>query len=102
MRVATAAWDLKNLSESCAVVVTELVANAVQHAQGNDIRVVVERVKPRTVCVSVSDSSPVSPVLRSPSESVEGGRGLILVSALAKDWGTKQLPGGKEVWATVQ
>jgi hypothetical protein len=32
----------------------------------------------------------------------EHGRGLLLVAALAEDWGTDPLPSGKRVWAELQ
>ncbi|WP_161952599.1 ATP-binding protein, partial [Actinoplanes sp. TFC3] len=30
-----------------------------------------------------------------------GGRGLLLVAAMTRDWGTQARPGGKVVWADV-
>ncbi len=35
---------------------------------------------------------------RRPTDDAEGGRGLLLVSALARDWGTDRLSAGKCVW----
>ena len=36
------------------------------------------------------------------AESAEGGRGLILVDALAAAWGSTPAPDGKHVWATLR
>jgi hypothetical protein len=38
------------------------------------------------------------PRVLAPSDDAEGGRGLLLVSALARDWGTDRLSAGKCVW----
>jgi hypothetical protein len=38
------------------------------------------------------------PVVRSPGPDAEGGRGLLIVSALARSWGTEPLSAGKCVW----
>ncbi len=40
-----------------------------------------------------------SPEPQPPSTTREGGRGLLIVSALAKAWGIDPAPGGKVVWA---
>jgi hypothetical protein len=38
------------------------------------------------------------PRLRTPDDDDEGGRGLLLVSALARSWGSERLSAGKCVW----
>ncbi|MEW2222409.1 hypothetical protein AB0939_24435 [Streptomyces sp. NPDC006990] len=47
----------------------------------------------------MTDQSRVRPVLRCPDEEETKGRGLLLVSALAVDWGTDLHTIGKTVWA---
>ncbi|MYQ48132.1 ATP-binding protein [Streptomyces sp. SID4985] len=102
VRTACAAWGLHGTAESGALVVSELVANAVRHARRQSIRVVVERTAPRTVRVAVADFSRMLPKLCTPKDDEEGGRGLALVAELAADWGTKERPWGKIVWADLE
>ncbi|QKW10262.1 ATP-binding protein [Streptomyces sp. NA04227] len=99
MNTATSRWGLEELAEESALVVTELVANAVQHARGEVIRVVVERTAVRTVRVAVADFSRELPRPRAPKDDAEDGRGLFMVAALAADWGTDERRWGKIVWA---
>ncbi|MFE9681141.1 ATP-binding protein [Streptomyces sp. NPDC006285] len=96
-------------SESVTLVVAELAANAVRHGRvrGRDFRVrLLLRSGEDTVRVEVADALPERlPVLReAPGEDDEGGRGLLLVAALADRWGTALCPGGtyKSVWAEVR
>ncbi|SCK46774.1 Anti-sigma regulatory factor (Ser/Thr protein kinase) [Streptomyces sp. WMMB 714] len=99
VRTALATWRLEQLSDSAALVVSELVTNAVQHARSSAIRVVVTRPGPASVHVAVVDKSRVAPVPCRASEDDEGGRGLALVELLADKWGADPLPWGKRVWA---
>ncbi|BCL26802.1 ATP-binding protein [Streptomyces aurantiacus] len=99
-------------SEAVTLVVAELAANAVQHGRvrGRDFRV---RLILRdghgygggdVVRVEVSDGRTERlPVLREPGDG-EGGRGLLLVAALADRWGTDLCAGGtyKVVWAEIR
>ncbi|MFI8346940.1 ATP-binding protein [Streptomyces sp. NPDC085596] len=102
VRAACTAWGLHGMAENGALVVSELVANAVRHARRESIRVVVERTAPRTVRVAVADFSRVLPALCTPKGDEEGGRGLVLVAALAADWGTDERRWGKVVWADLE
>jgi anti-sigma regulatory factor (Ser/Thr protein kinase) len=97
-------------NEAVTLVVAELAANAVQHGRvrGRDFRV---RLILRdgyaggdAVRVEVSDGRTERlPVLREPGDG-EGGRGLLLVAALADRWGTDLCAGGtyKVVWAEIR
>ncbi|MEU6240395.1 ATP-binding protein [Streptomyces sp. NPDC047024] len=99
VRLALAAWYLDDLIDDGVLIVSELVANAVRHARRQSIRVVVERVAPRTVRVAVADFSRVVPNPCTPTDDEEAGRGLFLVTALAANWGTAERRWGKVVWA---
>ncbi|MGW4102370.1 ATP-binding protein [Streptomyces okerensis] len=99
VRAACAAWRLDDLAEDGALIVSELVSNAIQHARRGSIRVVVERPDATCVRIGVVDFSKDLPVRRAPGPEDEGGRGLALVAALATHWGTEPLPWGKQVWA---
>ncbi|MDQ0749947.1 anti-sigma regulatory factor (Ser/Thr protein kinase) [Streptomyces africanus] len=97
--VALAAWGLDELADDGALIVSELVSNTVRHARCRSIRVTVTRPEPSRVRIGVVDKSKRLPELRDPRRGDESGRGLVLVGALAKDWGTDHLPWGKRVWA---
>ncbi|BCJ46374.1 hypothetical protein GCM10010168_60130 [Actinoplanes ianthinogenes] len=79
--------------ETAAVVVSELVTNAVRHG-GGCLALAVEAHEGRVV-VSVADGSAVVPRRRDPDD--EGGRGLALIEALADRWTVRNHEGGKQV-----
>ncbi|MFJ2418334.1 ATP-binding protein [Streptomyces brevispora] len=99
---ALSCWSLEELTEDGESIVTELVANAVQHARRESIRVLVERTAVRTVRVAVADFSRARPVVCAVGNADEGGRGLLLVAALAAGWGTVERRWGKIVWAVLE
>jgi anti-sigma regulatory factor (Ser/Thr protein kinase) len=85
-----------------AVVLSELVTNAVVHARVPPGREVHTRFVPLDggVRIEVHDASDEWPVPRVPDES--GGYGLTLVSELSSAWGVEKRRGvGKYVWAAV-
>ncbi|MFE6972371.1 ATP-binding protein [Streptomyces sp. NPDC057682] len=98
---ALCCWGQGELADDCALIVGELVANAVLHARRESIRVVVERIGERTVRVAVTDFSRELPVECRAGDGDEGGRGLLLVAAVASDWGTDTFRWGKVVWAVL-
>lgn len=81
-------------ADDAALLVSELVTNAIQHA-GSDAEIAVE-LDGRRLRVEVTDASPARPALREPTAT--GGRGLRLVEALADRWGVTTRRGGKVVW----
>lgn len=93
---ACADWDLPGLADDLSLVVTELVANAVRHA-GTDMEVRVMQVE-GGIRLEVHDGStrPLRP--RPASVQDEGGRGLLLVDALASRYGVEGEASGKLVW----
>ncbi|WP_432824578.1 ATP-binding protein [Dactylosporangium sp. CA-092794] len=92
-------WRLPHLADHAALIVTELVANAVQHA-GTRIRLSVT-LRRRHLHVAVRDASP-RPLRRSGGDEQEPGRGLLVVEGLAAAWGCMYTGGGKVVWATLR
>ncbi|MFD8676880.1 ATP-binding protein [Streptomyces seoulensis] len=102
VRIALTTWCLDKLADDAALVVSELVANAVRHAQRDSIRVVVERVAPRVVRVAVADFSRTLPEPCTTTATNENGRGLPLIAALAMNWGTDERRWGKVVWAELE
>lgn len=89
-------------TEAAAIVVAELAANAVMHGRlpGRDFRLSLT-LGSACLRIEVTDArGECLPVLTTPAG--EGGRGLVLVTALAADWGVRpHPPSGKTVWADI-
>jgi anti-sigma regulatory factor (Ser/Thr protein kinase) len=102
VRISLSVWGLDDLADDAALIVSELVSNAVQHARRSSIRLTVERPTDSSVRIGVVDFSQVLPSQRVADPDGEHGRGLLLVEALAEDWGTEPLPWGKRVWAELR
>jgi anti-sigma regulatory factor (Ser/Thr protein kinase) len=82
------------------LLVTEAVANAVEHGAGP----VTLEIGPlgQGVHVTVHDASPDRPVLRHVGAMATGGRGVALIDGLASDWGVVTGADlGKTVWFDV-
>lgn len=93
-------WELGPLVDTVTLLTSELVTNAVVHA-GSDVDVVV-RLTGAIARVEVTDRSDLAPAPRHSSVDSDTGRGLALVQALARRWGTSRQPGGgKTVWFEV-
>lgn len=89
------------LSRTAALLVSELVTNAVRHAGGRDVVVEVRELPDaRRVWVGVTDTAAALPVLRTPDVTAENGRGIQLVSTLADRWGAgrRRASTEKTVW----
>ncbi|MBQ1100823.1 ATP-binding protein [Streptomyces sp. b94] len=94
-------------SDTVALVVAELAANAVLHGRvpGRDFELRLTYDRPaELVRVAVSDTHPGHPEWSAsavqPSTDTDGGRGLLLVEAVADRWGVTGRTGpGKTVWA---
>lgn len=118
-------WQVPALSEDLATVVSELVANALDHGLGLDaeqrpavhggagdgpvpagspIEIRLVRAADRVVC-AVSDPAPQPPRRLRPDAVRESGRGLQLIDSLSLDWGWASLAAaggvGKVVWAAL-
>ncbi|WP_406401556.1 ATP-binding protein [Streptomyces sp. NBC_00879] len=89
-----------DLSDSAALIVAELTANAVTHARvsGRDFELRLT-LWPLTLRIEVSDArGDREPTPKPPTPDAETGRGLLLVDALATNWGTADRVIGKTVW----
>jgi anti-sigma regulatory factor (Ser/Thr protein kinase) len=82
--------------EMSALLVDELVANAVAHGEGAISLAVV--VDPGCVRIAVADEGTMLPVHKPPSSRSESGRGLSIVNAAASRWGVDVTDHGKSVW----
>ena len=84
--------------DDLALVVSELVTNAVLHGLG-DVTLELTVEPEAGVRVEVSDDAPVSPPPAEYRPDAESGRGLLMVSRLASRWGMRPEGPGKVVWA---
>ena len=93
-------WGLTELADAVTLVVGELATNAVVHGD-SAFTVAVSRAGDG-VRVEVGDCSPAQPRRRPLlADRAEGGRGLLLVDAVADRWGHEKVGTGKLVWAVV-
>jgi two-component sensor histidine kinase len=81
--------------DAATLVVSELVTNAVRHA-GTPVSVRVRLLGSR-VRLEVGDGDPRLP--QPATGTGESGRGLRLVTAVARAWGARPTSHGKVVWA---
>ncbi|MFF8841516.1 SpoIIE family protein phosphatase [Streptomyces sp. NPDC015127] len=96
VREQLTAWGLDALTDTVEQLVGELVANAVRHTDGR--RAELRLVRAGTLLCEVSDEDHTLPTLRGARPDEEAGRGLRVVSALAREWGTSRTARGKTVW----
>jgi serine phosphatase RsbU (regulator of sigma subunit)/anti-sigma regulatory factor (Ser/Thr protein kinase) len=89
-------WGLHDAAFTTGLVVSELVTNAIRHAESP---IQLRLIRDRTLICEVSDGSSIAPHLRRARAFDEGGRGLLLVSHLTQRWGTRHTPHGKTIWA---
>ena len=98
-RAQLASWDAPELVDSAALVVSELVTNAVVHT--GTTTTVELRLDAHALRVDVEDQHPgrgLPTGVHRPAEDAEGGRGLMITSALASSWGVEYNPRSKRVW----
>jgi len=86
----------EEVRQLAALLVSELASNVVRHA-GTPFSLCAD-VTAFNVRVEVADGTADPPVVLSPEPSEQGGRGMLLVSQLADNWGTEPIPDGKLVW----
>jgi len=82
--------------DNVELLTTELVTNSLRHdcsEPGAKVELMIKQ-DGRALRVSVKDGgSGTKPVVAAPSASSEGGRGLMLVDAIADEWGTESRDG---------
>ncbi|MFC4588929.1 ATP-binding protein [Sphaerisporangium corydalis] len=89
------AWKAGTCCDVVELLVSEVVTNAMRHSWGAVMTVSLDE---RTLRCEVQDTNPAMPQMRQAHEGDEGGRGMILMEALSRDWGSYGVPAGKVVW----
>ncbi|SEM85816.1 ATP-binding protein [Streptacidiphilus jiangxiensis] len=100
--VAALAHYDEDVADRGKLLVTEAVANAVEHTDGPSVTVEV-RVDHQTggMFCAVFDTDPAVPLPDGPVHAActaESGRGLALIKDLSDDWGYFRVQDGKWVW----
>ncbi|MEW1718687.1 ATP-binding protein [Streptomyces sp. NPDC093109] len=98
-------WKLAaGLVEVATLITSEFTTNVVQHARGTgEFFELGVRRRDGVLVVEVSDSFQWRmPELRRPDDEDLGGRGLLLVDALADTWGVRPRDPGKTAWAQLR
>lgn len=95
VRTTLDAWGLSTCSEITELLATELVTNSIRHASRP---IELRLLRTDALLCEVADDDHHRPVLRRADATDEDGRGLQLVSNLARRWGTSATPSGKVVW----
>jgi anti-sigma regulatory factor (Ser/Thr protein kinase) len=86
-------------TDDIALVTSELVTNALMHAEG-PVRISIER-NDQAFRFEVSDGSAIMPLVREVTAESPHGRGMRIVELMVDRWGADTRPGGKTVWAEI-
>jgi two-component sensor histidine kinase len=93
-------WQLTQTSKLVVMVGHELVANALRH--GTPPARLLLRRGADGVRIEVGDASSTVPRMPEIDNATStSGRGLRIVTSLARDWGVRATQGGKVVWADI-
>lgn len=91
----------EDTAETAVLVISELVTNAVQFTAGAGAGLISLSMRHfrHGLLIEVSDASGSPPVRSEVGQDAEGGRGLVIIEAVSKEWGWFRIPGdGKAVY----
>ncbi|MFJ9558774.1 SpoIIE family protein phosphatase [Streptomyces fuscichromogenes] len=89
-------WGLARLADAAELMVSELVTNAIRHSHSRPVQL--RLIRGETLLCEVDDDDHTLPTLLGADPGAEAGRGLRVVSTLAREWGTSRTSAGKTVW----
>lgn len=89
-------WSREDVADEVLLLTSELVTNAVVHAR-SEVKLTVVPIG-SNLRVEVADSGEGSLQLREADENAVHGRGLMLVEAMSRSWGTSADEARKMVW----
>jgi anti-sigma regulatory factor (Ser/Thr protein kinase) len=102
-------WGLPTLADNTELIVSELVTNSIQateHLRSNNLEIPVVRLSLASdlqgILIRVWDPSSQMPIHHNAGPDDDSGRGLMMVSCLASEWGTYRKSNGKVVWVIVR
>ena len=103
VKAVIGAWGLDIDAYVAALLVSELITNALRHGLREDetFQLVITSAE-NWMRVSVHDSSRSEPVLVHAPLDAEDGRGLTLLANLSASWGCQQTATGKAVYFTLE
>jgi anti-sigma regulatory factor (Ser/Thr protein kinase) len=86
--------------EDAVLVLSELLSNSYRHARplgsGDSVRAAWRCEPAGDLTISVTDGGgPTRPRAGTPSVTARGGRGLAIITTLARDWGVAEEPAGE-------
>jgi hypothetical protein len=91
-------WGIGSCTDTAGLLISELVTNAIRYGETEDISFSLSYWRGE-LRVEVADGTPGRPQVKSPTEDEESGRGMLIVEALAEDWGTSA--DGTLTWCTI-
>lgn len=94
------AWHIPGVAMDAALVVTELVENAVRH--GKTACDVTLELADEGLLIAARDGSTDEPRVMRPDPARAGGRGMLLIENICCRWGFDIVDGGKRVWAILR
>jgi anti-sigma regulatory factor (Ser/Thr protein kinase) len=92
------AWRAPQDATDVELLVTELVANVVDHVRGESVLSLELEYSDGWLRIAVADGSAVRPVVGELRGDQPRGRGMQIVDAIADEWGVEDVDGGKRVW----
>jgi anti-sigma regulatory factor (Ser/Thr protein kinase) len=101
VKEALARWELEVLTDIAVLLTSELVTNAIVHAQ-TEVAVTIRRKERDSVIISVQDGSSIHPRISAHAEDSTTGRGISILDQLAASWEVIRQGAGKTILFTLQ
>jgi anti-sigma regulatory factor (Ser/Thr protein kinase) len=92
------AWGARQDHDDAALLVTELVANVVDHVGGSSCLTLEATFSDDWLRLAVVDCSPVRPAVQGLDPQRPRGRGMLMIESVADRWGCEAHRDGKRVW----